>query len=197
MCGRYTGYVEESDELKTIYTAARAAYPDVDLREGEIYPTNTVPLLGVRGGRLLPFPASWGFPGNRGKAVIINARAETAAQRPTFADSFRSRRCIVPTTGYFEWSAEKRKYLFRQPEKKILYLAGLYAPCIDSTRFVVLTTAANESVASVHHRMPVVLEESELAAWVCDMAEARRLMENKRPNLIFAEEQLQIGQSGN
>lgn len=187
MCGRYTGYVEESDELKTIYTTARAAYPDEDFREGEIYPTNTVPLLGARDGKLLPFPASWGFPGFKGSDRIINARAETVAERPTFADSFRSRRCIVPTTGYFEWSAEKRKYLFRQPEKKILYLAGLYAPCIDSTRFVVLTTAANSSVVEVHHRMPVVLEESELESWVSDADAATRLLASERPRLVRME----------
>lgn len=128
MCGRYTSYIEESNELKTIYDLVRAEYPEEELHEGEIYPTNNVPLLGARNGTLLPFPAVWGFPGYRGKEVIINARAETAPQRLTFADSFRNRRCIVPTTGYFEWSAEKRKYLFRQPEKKILYLAGLYTP---------------------------------------------------------------------
>lgn len=187
MCGRYTGYVDESDELKTIYTAACAAYPSEEFREGEIFPTNCAPLLGVRGGKLSPFPAVWGFPGYRGKEVIINARAETAADRPTFTDSLRSRRCIVPTTGYFEWSKEKRKYLFRQPEKKILYLAGLYAPCIDSTRFVVLTTAANSSVAEVHHRMPVVLRDSELMSWVSDVSSARVLLFNKRPDLICYE----------
>ena len=187
MCGRYTGYVEESDELKTIYDLVRAEYPEEELREGEIYPTNTVPLLGARNGTLLPFPAVWGFPGYRGKEVIINARAETAPQRLTFADSFRNRRCIVPTTGYFEWSAEKRKYLFRQPEKKILYLAGLYTPCIDSMRFVVLTTAANESVAAVHHRMPVVLEEHELELWASNMTEAYKIMSIARPQLVLSE----------
>jgi len=168
MCGRYTGYVDECEELKTIYTEAVRRYPGVKFHSGEIFPTNTVPLMTGQKGELAPVPGTWGYPGYNGKGVIINARAETAGVKPTFADSLRYRRCVVPTTGYFEWSGEKRKFLFRQSGKTILYLAGLYREYADGVRFVILTTAANVSTADVHPRMPVVLGEDILEMWGYD-----------------------------
>ncbi len=181
MCGRYTGFVDESRELLDIYTAAGSAYPDVNFRSGEIFPTNTVPLLTVNGGALSPIPAVWGFPGFRGKEVIINARAETAAEKYTFAESLRCRRCIVPTTGYYEWSREKKKFLFRLPDENVLYLAGLYNVYADGVRFVVLTTSANDSVADVHHRMPVILKKDQLESWGHDTAFARSHLSGVMP----------------
>ncbi len=169
MCGRYTGFVDESRELLDIYTAAKSAYPDVNFNSGDIFPTNTVPLLTANGGSLSPIPAIWGFQGLRGKGVIINARAETAAEKYTFAESFRRRRCIVPTTGYYEWSRDKEKFLFNRPEQKILYLAGVYYEYADGIRFVILTTAANPTVSDVHHRMPLILTEDQLILWGCNV----------------------------
>lgn len=184
MCGRYTGFVDESRELHDIYTAAGLAYPDVNFKSGEIFPTNTVPLLTANGGSLRPAPAAWGFPGFRGKEVIINARAETAAEKYTFAESFRRRRCIVPTTGYYEWSREKEKFLFNRPERKILYLAGLYNEYADGVRFVILTTAANPTVSDVHHRMPVILGKDQLNLWSCDTSFAKEYLGHEMPELI-------------
>ncbi len=187
MCGRYTGFVDESRELHDIYTAARSAYPDVNFKSGEIFPTNTVPLLTANGGSLRPAPAVWGFPGFRGKEVIINARAETAAEKYTFAESFRRRRCIVPTTGYYEWSRDKEKFLFNRPERKILYLAGLYNEYADGIRFVILTTAANPSVSDVHHRMPLLLGEDQLMLWGRDVDFALAHLSSTMPPMTRAE----------
>ncbi len=181
MCGRYTGYVDECEELKTIYTEAVRRYPGVKFHSGEIFPTNTVPLLTGQREGLAPVPGTWGYPGYNGKGVIINARAETAGVKPTFADSLRYRRCVVPTTGYFEWSGEKRKFLFRQPNRTILYLAGLYREYTDGVRFVILTTAANASTADVHPRMPVVLEEDMLEVWECDTGFAEWYLRQAMP----------------
>lgn len=184
MCGRYTGFIDESQELLDIYTAARSLYPDVNFRSGEIFPTNTVPLLTAKNGILSPIPATWGFPGFRGKEVIINARAETAAEKYTFADSLRCRRCIVPTTGYYEWSKEKKKFLFRLPEENILFLAGLYKEYADGVRFVILTTAANPTVADVHHRMPVILGRDHVELWGRDEGFAKEYLVCEMPDLI-------------
>ena len=186
MCGRYTGYIDDCDELKTIYTAARSAYPTTNFTVGEIFPTNTVPLLTGVGGKLRPFAATWGFPGYGKKGVIINARAESAAEKPTFAESFFRRRCIVPTTGYFEWShdEDKTKYLFRRSGQSILYLGALWCRYEDGVRFVILTTAANASVASVHHRMPPVLNEAAPIKWSIDADFAAHLAASATPELI-------------
>ncbi len=184
MCGRYTGFVDESQELLDIYTAAKSLYPDINFRSGEIFPTNTVPLLTAKNGILSPIPAAWGLPGFRGKEVIINARAETAAEKYTFAEYFRRRRCVVPTTGYYEWSKEKKKFLFNRPRQKILYLAGLYNEYADGIRFVILTTAANPTVSDVHHRMPVILGKDQLNLWSCDTSFAKEYLGHEMPDLI-------------
>ena len=181
MCGRYTGYVDECEELKTIYTEAVRRYPGVKFHSGEIFPTNTVPLLMGHQEGLAPVPGTWGYPGYNGKGVIINARAETAGVKPTFAESLRYRRCVVPTTGYFEWSAEKRKFLFRQPDRTILYLAGLYREYADGLRFVILTTSANASTADIHPRMPVVLGEDMLELWGYDAKFAEWYLQQVMP----------------
>lgn len=185
MCGRYTGNIDENEEMRAIYKAAGSAYPDTDFASGEIFPSNTVPLLTGIGGRLRPFAAAWGFPSRDGR-LMINARAETAAEKPTFAESFMRRRCIVPTTGYFEWShgADKTKYLFNRSERGILYLGGLWCRYDDGVRFVILTTAANPSVSDIHHRMPLILSEDALVKWSTDVGYAKSFTASEMPPLI-------------
>ena len=185
MCGRYTGNIDENEELRAIYKAALSAYPDTDFASGEIFPSNTVPLLTGIGGILRPFAASWGFPTRDGK-LIINARAETAAEKPIFAESFMRRRCIVPTTGYFEGShkADRTKYLFNRLEHGILYLGGLWLRYDDGVRFVILTTAANLSVSDIHHRMPLILTEDALVKWSTDVGYAKSFVTSEMPSLL-------------
>ena len=187
MCGRYTGYIDDCDEMKTIYTIAESAWPKTVFQSGEIYPTNTVPILVSTDQAVRVVPGYWGFPGFKGSSVMINARSETVDQRPTFADSFLWRRCVVPTTGYFEWDRQKRKYLFNHPERKMLFLAGLYKVAAEQVQFVILTTAANESVAEVHHRMPVILDSSELYRWNTDRQFAMTCINRKMPDLCRKE----------
>lgn len=187
MCGRYTGYTDETEELKTIYDLVRAEYSDERLSEGEIYPTNLVPILRATSGRVLYFPAKWGYPGVTRSGVVINARAETVADKPMFTESMRCRRCVIPTTGYYEWSADGRKYRFNTSGTPMLYLAGLYTPCLDYTRFVVLTTEANASVREVHHRMPVVLRRDEVFSWMTDVHAAFDVLRFERPELMVKE----------
>ena len=183
MCGRYTGYIDESDELKTIYTLAKKAYPNTAFKTGVIFPTNTAPIIIQDKTALRPVPGYWGYPGFNGNDLLINARAETAYQKPTFADAFRYGRCIVPTTGYFEWDKQKTKYLFRKSEQSILYLAGLYKVYQDTVKYVILTTAANASVADVHHRMPLLLDKDDLRKWMADPAFALEYIHHDMPVL--------------
>ena len=74
------------------------------------------------------------------------------------------RRCIVPSTGFFEWSQDKahQKYRFYLPESDILYMAGLYSVYNQEERFVILTTEGNASIRDIHHRMPVVISPDHL-----------------------------------
>lgn len=182
MCGRYTGNDAESEEIWSIYQQTKTCYPDAQLSMGEIFPTNKVPVIG--GSKLNPFPAVWGYPGFNGKGVIINARAETAAEKYSFKDSLLNRRCVIPTTGYYEWDANKVKYRFNLPGTRTLYLGGFYKQFPDGIRFVILTTAPNESVADVHNRMPLIIMPDFQKVWINDTGSAMNYLSEKMPALL-------------
>ncbi len=183
MCGRYLIATEDEIlEMREILDEINERYKNMPeaatVKTGEIFPTETAPVL-VRGEKK-PQAAQmkWGFPKWQGGGVIINARAETVPDKPTFRSSLEARRCVVPTTGFFEWRQEegrkKTKYLFRLPETKLLYLAGLYNVFRDGARvydaYVILTADANASVSPYHNRMPLVLLPDEVNAWLTDTA---------------------------
>ncbi|QNM06241.1 SOS response-associated peptidase [Qiania dongpingensis] len=167
MCGRYSLFTdEENQEILRIVNAINARFPGNTMKTGEIFPTNTAPILSSDRNEIIPRMSIWGFPRFGAKGVIINARSETAAERPTFKKSLHSRRCAVPTTGFYEWSKDKTKYRFNLPHEKVLYLAGLYNEFEGENKFVILTTEANRSMADVHNRMPVILPRFMVEDWV-------------------------------
>ena len=168
MCGRYNFTVEQSDELREIIEKLNAKIHGKEVKGGEIFPTNQVPLLVGEQNQASPVLSIWGFPKFDNKGVIINARAETVFEKRTFKDSVINRRCIIPSTGFYEWDSEKRKIMFKLEGTDALYMAGLYNYYQDELRFVILTTAANESMSDVHHRMPLVIPKNEIDTWVLD-----------------------------
>lgn len=125
----------------------------------------------------------WGFPGFDKGRLLINARAESVKDRPTFADSFAGRRCALPAAGFYEWDKKKEKVIFTLPDKPILYLAGIYRPYGAENRFVVLTREANASMEPVHDRMPLILSGEEVLPWVSDAARASDILTKELPML--------------
>jgi len=169
MCGRYTGYVDESGALRSIYTALEKARPSLVLARGEIFPADTVPMLTAGApGSLTIGPAIWGWekPPALGRGLIINARWETAPGKPLFADSFRRRRCVLPTTGWLEWDSGRKKHRFTLAGRSELFLAGLWQDSPAGQRFTILTRPAQGAAAAIHPRMPVALPEEALLDWV-------------------------------
>lgn len=99
MCGRYSLAPEESGEIMEIVRQVQDR-----IKTGEIFPTNAVPVMIEAGEEILPEVMEWGYPRFQGKSgQIINARSETVAERPMFRKSLYERRCVFPTTGFFEW----------------------------------------------------------------------------------------------
>jgi len=106
----------------------------------------------------------------------INARSETAAEKPTFRNALARRRCLIPTSGFYEWQAQpgggpKQPFLFRMGEASLFALAGLHerwrgkgGEIIESA--TILTTEANATLAPVHARMPVILSKEDHARWL-------------------------------
>ena len=106
MCGRY--WTDESPELREIVEEMNRS-PLVDrwhrttkiTAYGEIRPTDVVPVIAPnRAGARAVFPMKWGYTG---RSLLINARVETAASRPTFREDWKRHRCIIPASWYFEW----------------------------------------------------------------------------------------------
>jgi putative SOS response-associated peptidase YedK len=103
---------------------------------------------------------------------------ESIAEKPTFKGAFKSRRCLVPVTGYYEWATELGKYKPKQPfyichkDKQTLAIAGLYEIWINPATNLPITTAAiitREAagiVAPIHHRMPVILPKELWSTWI-------------------------------
>ena len=132
MCGRYVIFTgDEFEEMQRIVAEVEKKYGLGSVSTGEIFPTNSAPVFVAQEGQVGAELMTWGFPKYQGSGVIINARAETAAEKRTFSASLRSRRCVIPTTGFFEWrqgenAGQKEKFLFRLPDVSMVYLAGLY-----------------------------------------------------------------------
>lgn len=188
MCGRYTIYTDADERelleiLRVIETKGKGK-AGINYKTGEIFPTDCVPLLmrGINGGMNVTL-SNWGYT-LRG-STIINARRETVAEKPAFRDGLNGQRCIVPSTGFFEWSKSNTKYLFNLPDIKMVYMAGLWRKSGDSTEFVIITADANSSVSPVHDRMPLVLPQDRLESWLYDDENAYKLTEFGLPELVY------------
>ncbi len=170
MCGRYYVDDETSREIKKIVEELdkKLGNTSTKAKTGEIFPTNDAPILVAKGNKIEPDVLKWGFPNFKNKGVIINARSETAFEKPMFRTSLTSRRCIIPANGFYEWNANKDKIYFTPQTESIMYMAGIYNLYETEARFVILTTSANSSIEDVHDRMPLLLTENQIEEWVFD-----------------------------
>ena len=155
-------------------------------RTGAVFPSQKATVIMGREHHLEAEQMLWGFPRFEGRGLLINARAETAAERRTFRESVLHRRCVIPAKGFWEWNKSKEKFSFERPDAQVMFMAGCY-DCFDGQeRFVILTTEANSSVKPVHDRMPLILEQNELEDWVTDDGAAEYFM-HKTPVLLERE----------
>lgn len=173
MCGRY--YIEEADAVEEIARIIgqiqeneRKQGASVDVALGEMRPGDMAPVVCSQGSRRM----RWGFARSDGKGLLINARVETAATKPTFAACLRERRLVVPAGGYYEWQKKedntKQQFAFSR-DGELLYMAGLWRIEPDGQHtFVILTTEASPSVREIHDRMPVLLRRDQLRSWLRD-----------------------------
>lgn len=194
MCGRYVISLSEA-EMQDLFDRIARRDPQAPVHAGEIFPTDTAPVLIQGANGLGVRPCVWGFPAPASGGVIINARAESVEERAMFRGAFFRARCIVPCSGFYEWThgaAPKQKFLFRESGRPSMYLAGLRAAFSGREHFVILTTQANDSMAPVHSRMPVFLAREERRAWLEDLDFARLKLTAPLPAL----ERIPVSNSG-
>jgi putative SOS response-associated peptidase YedK len=177
MCGRFTLFTPAS-RLCEVFLPGEA--PSVAPRYN-IAPTQ--PILAVRasaapGRRVFAMPR-WGLipPWSRDPAIgnrLINARAETASEKPAFRRAFRERRCLVPADGFYEWKREgaaKRPFYVRMKGGAPFAFAGIWERW-EGTRgeavetCAILTTEPNELLSPLHDRMPLILPPEEYGRWL-------------------------------
>jgi putative SOS response-associated peptidase YedK len=174
MCGRYSLIV--TDDLGARF---RVHDPLLGLRsQFNVTPGREMPV--VHDGAewrmecmlwgLVPFWAKDASIGRR----LINARAETVAEKPAFRNSFAKKRCLVPASGFYEWKGErgeKAPFYYRLEDGGHFAFAGLYDVWHDPAggerkTFIILTTESNALVGEVHDRMPVLLHREDEGAWL-------------------------------
>ena len=185
MCRRYTLFTDkELSELKDIIEQISKDTQRSKMKAGEIFPTDVVPVLVPEKKKSVAHLFTWGFPSFHGKRVIINARSETVHEKPMFRSSMEKRRCVIPSTGFYEWDSEKKKLLLNLPDSPLLYMAAIYNQFEGENRFVILTTASNKSVSDIHGRMPVVLTKDEMEDWLLNNETVDKILFGDHPDLI-------------
>lgn len=179
MCGRF--YIDSDDTPDELiemlnHASVKAARLEASTRihTGEIRPGDCAAVIALDKA-LSPsvFPMQWGFRSPRG--LLINARSETAAEKPTFRNSMENRRCLIPASAYFEWDHREKpapKLRFYRPENRIIYLAGIYRfePDARLPVFTILTREAASALACFHDRMPVIFGEEITSRWLSHAA---------------------------
>ena len=176
MCGRYFFGDRTADEVEK----------ELGLRPGSISPR----LGDATPGMMLPGIVKnldvqdffWGLK-SRDNKLIINARAESAEGKPMFSESILKRRCLLPAAGFYEWDKSKTKFVFKRPDGKPMYLAGIYDLSKGEDSFVILTTAANKSMEPVHDRMPVMIDAVNAQDYLKDPAAALDMLKEPMPEL--------------
>jgi putative SOS response-associated peptidase YedK len=114
---------------------------------------------------------------------LINARAETLAEKPSFREAFKKRRCLVPATSFYEWQTQttadgkthKQPMQIALPDQPIFALAGLWEQWRDPNgeqrhTFTIITTAPNSLMSQIHNRMPVILAPEQESLWLDEAA---------------------------
>jgi putative SOS response-associated peptidase YedK len=177
MCGRFTQHYtwREIQELYGLVGAARNVVPRYN-----IAPTDTIDVVVPASDGLQLAPMRWGLVPAWWKKTAkeapasFNARVESVAEKPMFRSAFKSRRCLIPASGFYEWKTiegKKQPFYITSIDGTVLTIAGLHetwkepggGPLRSCTMIV---TAANEFMAPIHNRMPVLLSGQHFASWL-------------------------------
>jgi putative SOS response-associated peptidase YedK len=167
--------------LSRINKKSAAQVPEMEAKD--IYPTNEAPILFAEDDTVGCSLQHWGFKAYYSKHIIFNARSETALEKPTFKESVKTRRAVIPATRFYEWNPAKEKFIFKPKDVPLLFMAGCYRLYEDGEHFVIFTTAANASMKTVHDRMPLLLEQDEIEEWIKDDSKTESFLQ-KIPALL-------------
>jgi len=182
MCGRFT----QSYTWPELVELYRLTQPPVNVRPNyNVCPTDPISVIIPGDNGLFLMPMRWGLIPRWWKKSLkelpatFNARSETVAEKPIFRDAHKRNRCLIPSSGYFEWQTigkEKQPYYFTPRNGSVLTFAGLWEDWKDRinnetiTSCTMLIAEANQFVRAIHDRMPVILEPENFGPWLSEGA---------------------------
>lgn len=164
-----------------------------------IAPSQPVPIVvreqdGEGGSRRRFLLVRWGLVPSWAKempqSILINARAETIAEKPSFRGAFRHHRALMPADGFYEWKSQgsgpKQPFFIRRKDGRPFAMAAVWdiwmpAGGSELDSCAIVTTEANETLKAVHHRMPVILDEKDWDLWLDPAATEKELLALLRP----------------
>ncbi|MFP7672567.1 SOS response-associated peptidase [Marivita sp. S0852] len=188
MCGRFS-LTLPSDAMAQLFQAV----PANALPEGPNYnicPTNQVHAVHLVDGTRRLVSMRWGFlpqwyKTENGGPLLINARAETIADKPAFKSACRTRRCLIPASGFYEWTKDEKgnrlPWYTYPTQGPILAFAGIWQDWerdgVAHRTCAIVTTAAGDKMSALHHRQPVTLDPDQWPLWLGEAGHgAARLM---------------------
>jgi putative SOS response-associated peptidase YedK len=183
MCGRFTLDTTESDLAQQFKVEVNQSIPS----RYNIAPSQLILTIKKtdKGKRLLE-QMRWGLIPHwvknldSWKGNLINARVETVAEKQSFRGAFKYRPCLIPVSGFYEWTKEKQPYYFQQQDSQLFALAGLWESWSDGEdelmTCTIITTQANAEAAKVHHRMPVIIQPQDYDSWLGELEDRKQLL---------------------
>lgn len=205
MCTRY--YIEKSPELRPFVDTAKASYLGTQMvaklgkplsMEGEIRPADMVPVIASnKKGFRSVFPMVWGYNVPGLERPLINARIETAGVKEIWMEGWKSHRCAVPASWYYEWKylqmgekkvKTKEKYMIQERGKAKLFLAGIYRMEVfrglSSPVFSIITQETPKELRWLNDRMPLILPEDRIDEWIKPETKAEDMLQYSQTDLI-------------
>jgi putative SOS response-associated peptidase YedK len=176
------------------------------IMSGDLFPSDIAPVLAPnKYGKMTIFPMTWGFTHKATPKPLANCHVEAADRKPLWRDSWYRRRCVIPTSWYYEWgyplydddnrsmaehrNTKKIKFAIQTEGSDITYIAGLYRyeehSGMQVPMFTVLTKEAVGTVRDIHERMPVILGSDNLLEWIRPDGDPSAIVEKALSNMVF------------
>lgn len=181
MCGRYLLDTEIREIIRT-YKIQRNEIREY--KAGDVYPSANAPIIFDNGQRTIT-EAKWGFPFGFKRGIVINARSESITTKPMFKQSFHTARCIIPANHFYEWKEEgkenKIKHAIGLQDQGLISLGGIFKMSLDENNsvqqmtFVIITTEAKGKIKDIHSRIPLIIKDNDLEAWLDKSASVKHI----------------------
>lgn len=198
MCGRFTNAAKKEQIRKEFNISFNN--PITDAPRFNIAPSQMIDVVFEPETERIVSQLKWGLVPHWAKDAdignrMINARSETLREKPSFREAFKSRRCIIPTTGFYEWKKAtggnaKQPFYFYLNDREVFGFAGLWEEWLDKQTgemletCAIITTAANDVLKPVHDRMPVILKADNYDEWLdAKIKDTNRLQHLLKPFL--------------